>query len=605
MGSNKLNDFSIHVATVNGSGSQSSNNVLMRSIFRMGIPVSGKNLFPSNIQGLPTWFTIRVSEEAWTARKVDYDLLVCMNDATYAQDVQSIPAGSLVVHHEHMRVGELRKDVVSIPVPFKKIIAEACPDPRLRKLAINMVYVGVVAELIGIETSAVEEAMAQQFNSKQKVIDLNMSAFTAGKSYAQQELSAVQSPLALERRDLTSGKILIEGNNAAALGAIFGGCHFVSWYPITPSSSLVESFISLAEKYRIDKTTGKSNAVVVQAEDEIAALGMVLGAGWMGARAMTSTSGPGISLMAEFAGYGYFSEIPAVIFDVQRVGPSTGLPTRTSQADLLCLAYLGHGDTQHPVLLPGTVEECYRFSAQAFELSEQLQTPVFVASDLDLGMNSWMSEPFEYLDDVFDRGKVLTEEDQEKLKDFGRYKDEDGDGIPYRTLPGIKDSRGVYFTRGSGHDENANYTESSEAYVRLMKRLKLKFETAKEKVPAPVLETNHSSSIGVVCYGSSHEAMREAVHKLVNAGMPVDYLRLRAFPFNDDLKEFLEAHQRVYIVEQNRDAQLRSLIAMEPQLQVFAPKLRSVLHFDGLPIPASFITEQILYAEKPQKLASA
>lgn len=597
----KINDFSIHVATVNGSGSQSANNILMRSIFRMGVPVSGKNLFPSNIQGLPTWFTIRVNEHGWTARNIHYDILVCMNDATYVEDVQKLPTGSYVIHQDHMKVDIIRKDVTSIPVPFKDLIASACPDVKLRKLVVNMIYVGIVAEILGVDQQAMSEAMRQQFQAKEKVIALNMTAVEAGRKWARENQWPEKLPLKVERRNLTQGKILIEGNAAAALGAVFGGCHFVSWYPITPSSSLVDAFVEYAQKYRVDKKTNKKNYAVVQAEDELAALGMVLGASWMGARAMTSTSGPGISLMAEFTGYAYYAELPAVIFDIQRVGPSTGLPTRTSQSDIQFVATLSHGDTKNIMLLPGSVEECFEFARTAFDYAERLQTPIFVMSDLDLGMNSWMSDPFKYPNKPWDRGKIVKDGDEEVLKNFGRYKDIDGDGIPYRSLPGIKDRRGVFFTRGSGHNEMAAYTESSEAYVKNMDRLSKKWETAAQILPAPILEAHQSSSIGVIAYGSSHDAMRESVVELKETyGIEVDYLRIRSYPFHSSVEEFLATHDVIYVVEQNRDAQMLNLLSSENDLRKYAPKLLPILHYNGLPIPANFISDQISLLEKKE-----
>jgi len=596
----KINDLTVHVATVNGSGSQSSNQILMRAIFRMGIPVSGKNLFPSNIQGLPTWFSIRVNENGWTARHIETDILVCMNDGTLSDDVKKAPSKSLIIHHDHMNVPALRKDVTSVGVPFKSLIAKACPEARLRKYAINMLYVGILAELIGIESSAIDEALAQQFKTKEKVIALNRSVIEAGRTYAKEDLKNVETVCKLERRDKTKGKILIEGNTASALGAVFGGCQFMSWYPITPSSSLAESVIHFAKKYRKDKK-GKNTVAIVQAEDELAALGMVLGASWMGGRAMTTTSGPGIALMAEFTGYSYYSETPAVIFDIQRVGPSTGLPTRTSQGDILFVATLGHGDSKNVCLYPGTVEECYLFAAKAFDLAEQLQGPIFIVSDLDLGMNSWMSDSFSYPKEEIQRGKVLRDEDQEALANYGRYRDVDNDGIGYRTLPGIRDRRGVFFTRGSGHNEDARYTESSETYVRVMDRLNKKWETSRGYVPHSVLENSVGSSIGVIAYGSTHDAMRESVHLLKERGLEVDYLRLRAYPFDKRVREFIKNHDQIIVVEQNRDAQMKSLMCMEPAYQAFVPKLASVLHYNGLPIPASYIADEIMTLQNLSK----
>ncbi len=599
-----VNDFSIHVGTVNGSGSQSSNNVLMRSIFRMGIPVSGKNLFPSNIQGLPTWFTIRVNQEGWTARRVETEIVVCMNDGTYVDDVKAAPPGAMIIHHDHMNVTAIRSDVTSISVPFNKIIAEACPDPRLRKLAINMVYVGVVAEFLKITPEALELAMAQQFKSKQKVIELNRSALEAGRKFVREQLTAIQCPYRVESMNKTQGKILIEGNAAAALGSVFAGCSFVSWYPITPSTSVIDYFTEYCEKYRKDPKTGKNNFAIVQAEDELAAIGMVMGASWAGARAMTATSGPGISLMAEFTGFGYFAEVPAVIWDIQRIGPSTGLPTRTSQGDLLFAAFLGHGDTKNICLLPGTVEECFEMAGEAFNLAERFQTPVFVLSDLDLGMNFWMADPFKYPEKAWDRGRVLTDKDVEELAKFERYGDPDGNGIPYRTLPGIKDRRGVFFTRGSGHNAKAQYTEKGPDYVQAMNRLNKKFNTAREFVPAPIVTGSGKNSIGLVAYGSSQDCMREVVHLLKKeSGLEVDYLRVRAFPFHQDILSFVKTHSQIIVVEQNRDAQLLSLLKLESELSTEINKIQSVLNYDGLSLDAPSIKNRILEVLRERKAA--
>ncbi|MDB5037609.1 MAG: 2-oxoacid:ferredoxin/flavodoxin oxidoreductase gamma subunit family protein [Bacteriovoracaceae bacterium] len=564
----------------------------------MGIPVSGKNLFPSNIQGLPTWFTIRVNKDGWAARKAETEILVCMNDQTYVEDVKALKPGSVVLHHEHMSVPALRKDVTSISIPFSKIISEACPDPRLRKLAVNMVYVGVLAEFLGITDEGLELAMAQQFKTKQKVIDLNRAAIVAGRKFAKEHSEVASFPFKVEPMNKTQGKILIEGNAACALGSVFSGCTVVSWYPITPSSSVIDYFTEYAEKYRVDPVSKQKNFAIVQAEDELSAMGMVLGASWMGARAMTSTSGPGISLIAEFTGLGYFAEIPAVVYDIQRVGPSTGLPTRTSQADVLFAAILSHGDTKNICLYPGSVLECYEFAAKAFDTAERFQTPVFVLSDLDIGMNFYMADPFPYLEAPLDRGKVLTDKDTEKLATYGRYADVDGDGIPYRTLPGMKDRRGVFFTRGSGHNEKAAYTESGVEYKNVMDRLLKKWETAKSFVPAPILTGSGKNRIGVIAYGSSNEPMMESIHQLkTEAALEVDYLRIRAYPFSNDVKKFLENHDVIYVVEQNRDAQLLSLIKMEKGYESLLSKTESILHYSGLPLDARYITNHVLELE--------
>jgi 2-oxoglutarate ferredoxin oxidoreductase subunit alpha len=590
-----VNDFSIQVATVNGSGSQSANSVLLRSIFGMGIPVSGKNLFPSNIAGLPTWYTIRASRHGYVARKKDIDILVAMNAETAKDDILSLPAGAAAIYEASLDLQQYRSDVACYPVPFDKLTAAVCPEAKLRKLVKNMIYVGVVARLISLDMKAVETALRRQFARKQKAADLNWSAVEAGYNYASESLTK-HDPFVLERMHATDGKIIIDGNAAAAMGAMFAGVTVVTWYPITPSSSVVEQLIDYLKKYRVEPD-GKATFAVVQAEDELAAVGMVLGAGWAGARSMTATSGPGISLMAEFAGLGYFAEIPGVIFDIQRVGPSTGLPTRTAQADLLSIAYLSHGDTKHVMLLPGSVKECYEFALAAFDLTEQLQTPVFVVSDLDLGMNNWMSEPFEYPEKPLNRGKVLNAEDLTRLGGFARYKDVDGDAIPYRTLPGTEHPQASYFTRGSGHNEKALYTEKPDDYQNLMERLNRKFETARTLVPAPVIVENGKSKVGLIAFGTSDFAIIESRDQLKKEyGVETDYLRVRAFPFSHEVHEFVASHERVYIIEQNRDAQLLSLLKLDlPAAEIV--KLRSVRHFNGLPMDARFVTDELVLQE--------
>jgi 2-oxoglutarate ferredoxin oxidoreductase subunit alpha len=561
----------------------------------MGVPVSGKNLFPSNIAGLPTWFTIRASKDGYVARKKFIDILVAMNPETAKEDFMALPAGGVAVYDESLNLKQYRDDVVAYPVPFDKITAAVCPEAKLRKLVRNMVYVGVVAKLLQIEMTCVEAALRKQFAKKQKAMDLNFGAVKAGADYFAEKLTK-QDPFYIERLDATAGKIIIDGNAACGLGAVFAGVTVVAWYPITPSTSVVEATIEYLKKFRVTEE-GKATFAVIQAEDELAAIGMVLGAGWSGARSMTATSGPGISLMAEFSGLGYFAEIPGVIFDVQRTGPSTGMPTRTSQADLLSTAYLSHGDTKHVVLLPGSVKECFDFGYAAFDLAERLQTPVFVLSDLDLGMNNWMSEPFTYPDKPLDRGKVLNAEDLNRLGGFSRYDDVDGDAIGYRTLPGTDHPKAAYFTRGSGHNEKAQYTERPEDYVALMERLARKFDTARRYVPGPVLERNSSSKIGMIAYGTSHYAIVESIDELKKSyDFDIDYLRVRAYPFNDEVGEFVAAHDRIYVVEQDRDAQLASLLKLDlPAEQV--TKLRSILHFNGLPMDAQSVTSELVTKE--------
>jgi 2-oxoglutarate/2-oxoacid ferredoxin oxidoreductase subunit alpha len=591
-----VNDFSIQVATVNGSGSQSANLVLLKSIFGMGIPVSGKNLFPSNIAGLPTWYTIRASKQGYVARKREIDLLVAMNSETAKEDILSLPAGGAAIYDEALNLQQYRDDVVCYPVPFDKLTAAVCPEAKLRKLVRNMIYVGVVAQLLAMDMAAVENAVRRQFAKKQKAADLNWGAIKAGYEFAQKSLTK-QDPLALEAMHATEGKIIIDGNAAAALGAMFAGVTVVTWYPITPSSSVVESLIDYMKKYRVEED-GKANFAIVQAEDELAAIGMVMGAGWAGARSMTSTSGPGISLMAEFAGLGYFAEIPGVIFDIQRVGPSTGMPTRTMQGDLLSIAYLSHGDTKHVILLPASVNECYEFAMEAFDLAEQLQTPVFVLSDLDIGMNNWMSDPFAYPEKPLQRGKVLSKEDLDRLGGFERYKDVDGDGIPYRTLPGTDHAKAAYFTRGSGHNEKALYTERPDDYQNLMERLDLKFQTARTLVPAPEIVQTGKSKIGLIAYGSSDFAVRESRDQLKKEyGLETDYMRLRAFPFSSDVHAFVAAHTRVYVIEQNRDGQMLSLLKLDLPADEIT-KLRSIRYFDGLPLDARTVTDKLVLQEE-------
>ena len=590
-----INDFSINVATVNGSGSQSANSVLLKSIFGMGVPVSGKNLFPSNIAGLPTWYTIRASKDGYVARKRDAEVLVAINPETARQDALALPAGGVAIYEESLNLKQYRDDVTFYPVPFDKITAAICPEAKLRKLVKNMVYVGAVAHILSIDLGVVESGLRKQFAKKLKVFELNFGAVKAGYDYAAEKFTK-QDPYFIERMDQTKGKIIIDGNAACGMGAVFAGVTVVAWYPITPSTSVVEATTDLLKKFRVTPD-GKATFAVVQAEDELAAIGMVLGAGWAGARSMTATSGPGISLMAEFAGLGYYAQIPGVIFDVQRTGPSTGMPTRTSQADLLSVAFLSHGDTKHIVLLPGSVRECFEFGGAAFDLAERLQTPVFVLSDLDLGMNNWMSEAFEYPTKPLDRGKVLTAEDLDRLGGFARYRDVDGDAVGWRTLPGTRHPKAAYFTRGSGHNDAAGYTEKPDEYVEVMERLSRKFDNARKLVPAPVTVRNGASKIGILAYGSSDFAIRESLDLLKKQyGQDVDYMRIRAYPFAHEIHDFVASHERVYVVEQNRDAQLESLLKLDlPADQVV--KLRSILHYNGLPLDAQTVTEEFATKE--------
>ena len=589
------NDFSINVATVNGSGSQSANSVLLKSIFGMGVPVSAKNLFPSNIAGLPTWYTIRASKDGYVARKRDAEVLVALNPDTAREDALALPVGGVAIYEEKLDLKQYRDDIVCYPVPFDKIAAAVCPEAKLRKLVKNMVYVGAVAQILQIDLAVVERGLHKQFAKKQKVFELNFGAVKAGFDYAQTTFIK-QDPFVIEQMNETKGKIIIDGNAACGMGAVFAGVTVIAWYPITPSTSLVEAATDLLKKFRVTPE-GKATFAVVQAEDELAAIGMVLGAGWAGARSMTSTSGPGVSLMAEFTGLGYYAEIPGVIFDVQRTGPSTGMPTRTSQADLLSTAFLSHGDTKHPIYLPGSVKECFEFGYEAFDLSERLQTPVFVLTDLDLGMNNWMSDPFDYPEKPLDRGKVLTKEDLDRLGGFARYRDVDGDAVGWRTLPGTKHPKAAYFTRGSGHNDAAGYTERPDEYQKVMERLTRKFESARKLVPAPVAVKDGTSKIGFLAYGTTDFALRESMDQVKKEyGMDVDYMRIRSYPFAHEIHDFVASHERVYVVEQDRDGQLASLLKLDlPAEQVV--KLRSILHYNGLPIDARTITEEFAAKE--------
>ncbi|MGA9389685.1 MAG: 2-oxoacid:acceptor oxidoreductase subunit alpha [Candidatus Sulfotelmatobacter sp.] len=586
-----VNDMSIQVATVNGSGSQSSNTVLLRAIFQMGVPISGKNLFPSNIAGLPTWYTIRANKDGYIGRKKEIDFLVAMNAETAQDDVMTLAPGAAVLYDQPLALDKLRGDLIFYSVPYDKIVATVCPEAKLRKLVKNMVYVGVVAQLLEIEMGEVEKAVRKQFAKKVKAANLNLAAAQAGFDYAKANLQK-RGAFYIERMNKTAGKIIIDGNSAAALGCMFAGCTVVTWYPITPSSSLVETMIEYMKDYRIGPD-GKATFAIVQAEDELAAIGMVIGAGWAGARSMTATAGPGISLMSEFTGLAYYAEVPGVIWDIQRVGPSTGLPTRTSQGDILSTAFLSHGDTKHIMLIPCSVAECFSMASEAFNLAEQFQTLVFVMSDLDLGMNNWMSDPFEYPTTPIKRGKVLAKEDLDKLGGFSRYKDLDGDGVGYRTLPGTQHPAAAYFTRGSGHNDKSNYSERPDDYENNMERLNRKFETARSFVPRPEILKGTSAKIGIIAYGTSHWGVTESRDQLRNEyAIETDYLRLRAYPFTREVHEFIEQHERIYVVEQNRDAQMLSLLKLDlkPELTT---RLRSISHLDGLPLDARSVTDEL------------
>ena len=594
-----VNDLTFQAATVNGSGSQSANLVLTRAIFSMGIPVAPKNVFPSNIEGLPTWYQLRVSSRGYQARTGDPDVLVALNPATWTADLQNVRPGGAVIHEQAYSTAGARDDVSYFPVPFAKLAKSRITSDNLRKQLTNMIYVGVVAGLLDIPFDAIEHGIRRTFQTKPKAWQVNIDTACVGYEYWGEQFSGQQIGHTLQRMTgKTEELVLIEGNQAAALGCLMGGCTVAAWYPITPSSSLCENLMTYADRFRLDRETGERKIAIVQAEDELAALGMAIGAGWTGARAMTSTSGPGISLMAEFTGLAYYAEVPVVIFDIQRVGPSTGLPTRTMQGDIGFVYTLSHGDTKHLVLLPATVEACYEMGQQAFDLADRFQTPVFVLSDLDLGMNLWMTPPFQYPERPFDRGKVLTADDLERLQgQWGRYRDVDGDGITYRTLPGTAHSAAAYFTRGSGHDEEARYTESDVAYARNMDRLSRKLETARAAMPAPVVDTGSGSPVGLIAYGTTHHAVVEARDVLRERGLPVDYLRVRALPLSPSIAEFVRDHERVYVVEQNRDGQLYDLLRLDLPVEL-AGRLRSIRNYDGRPIPAEAVTRPLLELEE-------
>lgn len=587
-----VNDFNINVATANGSGSQTSNSLLIRSLFKMGIPVTGKNLFPSNIQGLPTWYNIRLSQDGYLARREGVEVMICMNGATVSEDMASVVSGGIILYDDSLPVAVRRHDVQYFPLPVKALVKEADLPFNLRDYVANMVYVGVAAFLLEIEMDEIRAALEWNFKGKPKPIALNWQMVQRSYEWATAHLENTQPFRVRRMSGFNEGKVLIDGNTAAALGALFNGVNLVSWYPITPSSSLAEAINEYAPRLRTDPNTGKATYAVIQAEDELAAIGMVLGAGWAGARAMTTTSGPGISLMAEFAGYAYFAEIPGVVWDIQRMGPSTGLPTRTSQGDILSAYYLSHGDTRHVLLFPSTPKECFEMAGTAFDLAERLQTLVFVMSDLDLGMNLWISDEFDYPEQPFDRGKVLTAEDLDELKgEWGRYADVDNDGIPYRTLPGTPHRAAAYFTRGSGHNAYASYSERSDDWENNLTRLARKFETARSLVPAPVIDDVESASVAIISVGSNDTAIAEARARLAAAGVETSYLRLRALPINETVRSFIADYDRIFVVENNFDGQLHKILVTETPEH--AGKLISLAKCDGLPLSARFITEGI------------
>jgi 2-oxoglutarate ferredoxin oxidoreductase subunit alpha len=581
-----VNDFSMVVATANGSGSQTSNLALIRALFRMGIPVSGKNLFPSNIQGLPTWFTIRASSDGYTARRDTVEILVAMNLATFSEDHAGLTPGGACFYADDLPKPQARDDIVYYAMPIKDLVKEINPPKEFKDYVANMGYVGIVSEILGIDLEAVNGALLTHFDGREKPVELNMRMINLAAKWAKENLEK-QDSFFVQADDKTAGKILIEGNTAGALGAIYGGVSFASWYPITPASSFADAIREYLPQLR--KDNGKGSYAVIQAEDELSAVGMAIGAGWAGVRSMTSTSGPGISLMAEYVGLAFFAEIPIVIWDVQRMGPSTGLPTRTSQGDVMFIRYLGHGDTKNVMLLPGSIAECFEFGWRAFDVAERLQTPVFVLSDLDLGMNMWMSDPFEYPDEPMDRGKVLTAEQLEEIGEFARYKDVDGDGIAYRTLPGNEHPLAPWFARGTGHNEHAMYSERPDDWERNMERLLRKAETARELVPEPIQHGSGKANVGLIYYGSTEAAVQEARGRLPEGS--IDTLRLRAVPFSSEVVKFIDNHEVVYVLEMNTDGQMHKLLQLEVPEQ--AAKLRSLTHNNGLPLTARWIADSV------------
>ncbi|HTV53049.1 MAG TPA: 2-oxoacid:acceptor oxidoreductase subunit alpha [Steroidobacteraceae bacterium] len=590
--SERINDFVIKIATVNGTGSASANALLMKAIFRSGIPVMGKNYFPSNIQGLPTWYEIRVTKDAHVARSGRVDIMVAMNAETYSKDVREVaPGGYLIYDSTWPRPALLkREDITVLGVPLAQLCNESFNGVRTRILMKNICYAGVLAALLALDLEMIRKLLGETYAKKPQLVDSNMRAIQLGYDYARAHFPC-PLPLHVAPLQATAGHILIDGNTAAALGCVYAGATVAAWYPITPSTSLMDAFKAFCDRLRVDPQSGRRNFAFIQAEDELAAIGMVIGAMWNGARAFTATSGPGISLMSEFLGLAYYAEVPAVIFDIQRVGPSTGMPTRTQQGDLIAAAYASHGDTRHVCLYPSNPEECFYMAVQAFDLAERLQTPVLVLSDLDIGMNDWMCRDLRW-DDAYrpDRGKLLGREEIAKLERFYRYFDRDGDGVAYRTLPGV-DPRGAYFTRGSGHSQYGAYTEDSVEYQIVLDRLLKKWSTAKRLVPEAHIESS-GAELGIVSLGSSEGAIREAVGVLRGRGLAIDTLRVRGFPFGEEVEAFLASHRLLFVVEQNRDAQLRALLTLETAVE--KSRLRSLLHYNGLPISSSFIVEGVL-----------
>ncbi|MDT8307820.1 MAG: 2-oxoacid:acceptor oxidoreductase subunit alpha [Anaerolineae bacterium] len=589
----RVNDFSIVVATANGTGSQTSNLTLLRALFKMGIPVNGKNIFPSNIQGLPTWYHIRVSKDGYAARRETSEVLVAFNEVTVHEDIRELPAGSVCVYNDDWRNMPVRDDITMYGIPVNQFLRELGARGKFRDRFTNMIYVGALSQLLNIDLEAIREALSYHFGRREALVESNMEVIQLAYDWTAENVEK-RDPFRVEPMDLTSDKFLITGNEAAALGAIFGGMTVTAWYPITPSTSLVDALNEHLPALRMDEN-GRPTYAVIQSEDELSAIGMVVGAGWAGARAMTATSGPGISLMAEFAGLAYFAEIPGVIWDIQRVGPSTGLPTRTSQGDVTFAYNLGHGDTRNVLLFPANPAECFEFGGTAFDLAEQLQTLVLVLSDLDLGMNNWMSEPFQYPAEPLKRGKVLTAEEVEE-KGFARYKDIDGDGVAYRTLPGNKNPLSAYFARGTGHNERAVYSERADDWVANMERIKRKFETARGLVPQPVVDRVEGARIGIIAYGTTAPAIAEARDRLAAEGIDTSFLRVRALPVSPSVRDFVEQHDRVYVVELNRDGQMHQILQLE--MPDIATKLTSFAFLDGMPLTARWVVESLLAKEQ-------
>lgn len=591
----RINDFVVKFANVNGSGSASANELFARAILRMGVPVSPRNIFPSNIQGLPTWYEVRISEKGYLGRRGGVDMMVAMNPQTWMQDIVEIEPGGYLFYDatKPMAASMFREDITVIGVPLTGICARAYSDPRQRQLFKNIIYVGALSVLLGIDQAEIETLFGEQYRGKEKLLESNIQALKLGRDWVSEHIDADIVKLKIRRANNVGRKIFVEGNNAAALGCVYGGASVCAWYPITPSSSLAEAFAAHCKRLRQDKETGQAKYAIVQAEDELASIGMVIGAAWNGARAFTTTSGPGISLMTEFIGLAYFAEIPAVIINVQRGGPSTGMPTRTQQADLLSCAYASNGDTKHILLFPEDPKECFDFSADALDLADRLQTPIFVMTDLDIGMNQRLCEPFQWDDArAYDRGKIMTRADLDSGKNFGRYLDVDGDGIPYRTYPGTHPTKGAFFTRGTTKDRFARYSEEGPIYVDNMQRLMHKFETAKKLVPQPLRQDSRKKSrYGVIYFGSTSPAMQEALDRLEETSHSVNALRIRAFPFSHGIEDFIHEHEKVFVVEQNRDGQIRSMLMNE--LSIDPAKLIAVLHYDGTPITARFIVSEI------------